>query len=104
MLTLLWRPRADLDRQSIAIYLGLECNNKQAARAALKRIDTALEHVCSFPDSGGRLRISRLKTKEFRLVLVHPYTIYYQHNDTTLTVYRILHQRQDIDVYTLANW
>ncbi len=54
MLELAWRPRAHLDRESIAIYLGLECKNPQAALAAIQRIDAAIEHARSFPDAGGR--------------------------------------------------
>ena len=103
MLELAWRPRAHLDRESIAIYLGLECKNPQAALAAIQRIDAAIEHARSFPDAGGRFAIDGLHHREHRTVLASPYTVYYRCDDTALTVYRILHQRQDIDTYAFVD-
>ncbi len=36
-------------------------------------------------------------------MLASPYTVYYRCDDTALTVYRILHQRQDIDTYAFVD-
>ncbi len=33
----------------------------------------------------------------------NPYTVHYRCDDTTLTVYRILHQRQNIDTHALVD-
>lgn len=103
MLDLAWRPRAHLDRESIAIYLGLECKNPQAAFSTIRRIDAAIEHVRSLPDAGGRFIAKGLNHREYRTVLANPYTVYYRLDDTTLTVCRILHQRQSIDTYSLVD-
>ena len=103
MLDLVWRPRAHLDRESIAVYLGFEQKNPNAAHAAMQRIDAALHHVRSFPDSGGRIRLEGVRANEYRTVHANPYTVYYRFDDQTLTVYRILHQRQSIDTYTLVD-
>ncbi len=103
MLDLAWRPRAHLDRESIAIYLGLECKNPRAALAAITRIDAAIDHVRAFPDAGGRFAMEGFRLKEYRTVLAGPYTVYYRFDDSTLTVYRILHQRRDIDTYALID-
>ena len=35
-LQLEWKPRANLDRKSIAIYLGIECGNPKAALKAIE--------------------------------------------------------------------
>ena len=99
MLDLAWRPRAHLDRESIAIHLGLERKAPQAALDAMRRIDDAIERVRTFPDSGGRVRLDTLRRTEYRTVLASPYTVYYRFDEKTLTVYRILHQRQNIDTY-----
>ena len=40
----------------------------------------------------------------FRTTLAGPYIIYYRYNATTLTVYRIMHQRQSIDTYSLIEY
>ena len=103
MLNLVWRPRAHLDRESIAIYLGVERRSPQAALNAVKRIDNAVAHARAFPDSGGRVRMDELGHTEYRTVLARPYIVYYRFDDTTLTVYRVLHQRQNIDTYALVD-
>ena len=103
MLDLAWRPRAQLDRESIAIYLGLERGMPQAALDAIKGIDAALETVRTFPDAGGHFTDDHLE-HEYRTTLAGPYIIYYRYNATTLTVYRIMHQRQSIDTYSLIEY
>ena len=88
MLDLAWRPRAQLDRESID---------------AIKGIDAALETVRTFPDAGGHFTDDHLE-HEYRTTLAGPYIIYYRYNATTLTVYRIMHQRQSIDTYSLVEY
>ena len=102
MLELAWRPRAHLDRESIAIYLGVECGNPHAALAAMEKIDRAITRARELPDAGGRHYAPLLEHAEYRTALANPYTIYYRFDESTLTVYRILHQHQNIDDYTLV--
>lgn len=99
-----WRPRAHLDRKSIAIYLGIECGVPRVAAETIARIDKPLGRVRLFPDSGGRFRDSLLARKEYRTACAHPYTIYYTFDESTITVYRILHQRQYLDDYAFMEW
>lgn len=103
MLDLVWRPRAHLDRQSIAIYLAVECDAPQAALAAMNSIDAALDLARRFPDAGGHFHHDNLE-REYRSVHAGAYTIYYRFDKAKLVVYRILHQRQDIDTYTLTEF
>lgn len=103
MLKLVWRPRAHLDRESIAIYLGLECKNPSAALDTIQRIDSAIERVRALPDSSGRFYMEELGAKEYRTVRANPYTVYYRFDSETLIVYRVLHQRQNIDNYALVD-
>ena len=56
MRELRWRPRAHLDRESIALYLGMECSAPQAALDAIRKIDAAIERVRALPDHGGITR------------------------------------------------
>lgn len=102
MLNLKWRPRAHLDRESIAIYIGIEQQNPQVALKTIERIDEAIRFACEFPDAGGWFVQDELEHR-YRTVLANPYTIYYRYDDTTLTVYRILHQHQDLDTFTLVS-
>ena len=104
MRKLRWRPRAHLDRESIALYLGMECGSPQAALAAIRKIDTAIERVLAFPDLGGITRSPGRAGREYRTALASPYTIYYRYDATAVTIYRILHQRQEIDTYTFIDF
>ena len=99
-LKLQWRPRANLDRQSIAIYLGIECGNPEAALKAIATIDEAIEHIRLQPNLGKRFRHERLRN-EYRMVQAHPYTIFCRADDCCVTIYRIMHQRQNISDYEL---
>ena len=101
MLELEYRPRAQLDRESIAIYLGFECGKPQAALKAIQEIDAAIDRARLFPESGGRFEVDSLENRDYRTTTAGKYTVYYRFDDTVLTIYRILHQRQDIDTYTL---
>lgn len=101
MLDIVWRPRAHLDRESIAIYLGVERRSPDAALNAMKSIDAALDAVRRFPDAGGHFHHDNLE-HEYRTTLANPYVIFYRFDESTLTVYRVLHQRQDIDAYALV--
>ena len=103
MLNLEWRPRAQLDRESIAIFIGVECGSPQSALKTIRDIDAAIERVRAFPDSGGHFEMESLDHRDYRTVIAGKYTVYYRYDDTTLTVYRIIHQRRDIDSYTLVD-
>lgn len=103
MLDLAWRPRAHLDRESIAIYLGHERRAPQAALDAIKAIDAAVDMARTFPDAGGHFTDDHLE-HEYRTILAGSYIIYYRYNATTLTIYRIMHQRQNVDAYSLIEF
>ena len=102
MLKLEYRPRAQLDKESIAIYLGQECGSPQAALSTIREIDKTIERVREFPDSGGHVRFDTLERFEYRTALAGKYTAYYRFDSAKLVIYRILHKRQNIDRYTLA--
>ncbi len=101
-LKLEWRPRANLDRQSIASYLGIEYGSPDAAVKAIASIDEAIEQIRLFPQIGKRFRHERL-ANEYRMVQASPYTVFYRIDGGTIVIYRILHQRQNIDEYGLVD-
>lgn len=103
MLELRWRPRAHLDRVSIAIYLGVECGNPNAALNAMQKIDRAIERIREMPDIGGFTRSPGKTGREYRTALASPYIIYYRFKKDELTIYRIIHQHRDIDTYTFLD-
>lgn len=102
MRELLWRPRAKLDIESIALYLGFERRSPQAAQKAVRSIDATIARIRQFPDSGGRLALEGL-VHEYRTAHANPYTVFYRFDDEAVTIYRILHQRQDIDARAIVD-
>ena len=104
MLDVVWRPRAHLDKESIALYLGYERQSPEAALAAIRSIDAAIERIRAFPDSGGRFVLDGLENREYRTTHANPYTIYYRVDEEKLIIYRILHQRRNIDTYELIDF
>lgn len=98
-----WRPRAQLDRESIAIYLGLECKNPQAALSTIQMIDDAIRQVQAFPDMSRRVVIEDTAHHDYRRVLAGMYAVYYRFDGKRIVVYRILHQRGDIADYSFVD-
>ena len=103
MLDVCVRPRAELDIESISIFLAYERKRPQAAVDAVAKIYEAIELVREFPDMGGHVHRDELN-HEYRTIPANPYTIYYRYDEKILTVYRVIHQRQDIDTYTLVDF
>ncbi len=103
MRKLQWRPRAHLDRESIALHLGVERGNPQAALKVMQSIDEALELVLSSPEIGKRFAMGNDGSREYRRIRAGSYIIFYVFDSETVTVFRVLHQRQNIDTCTLVD-
>ena len=103
MLDVEWRPRAHLDRESIAVYIGIECGNPQTALLVIQDIDSAIERIREFPEIGRIFRDDVLEHREYRMVKADKYMIYYRLIEEKIVIYRILHQRRDIDTFTLID-
>lgn len=91
-----WRPRAQLDRESIAIYLGLECKNPQAALSTIRMIDDAIRQAQAFPDMGRHGGLEDAAHHDYRRVLAGMYAAYYRFDSKRIVIYRVLHRRKDI--------
>ncbi len=98
-----WRPRAHLDRESIASYLAVEVCNPAAALKAIQDIDRALENARLFPEAARAFDHEMLKRHDYRCALAGNYRVFYTFDDDTVTVHRVLHPRMDICAYTLVN-
>ena len=103
MLACEWRPRAQVDRESIAIYLGQEMGNPQAALQAIRAIDAALAFVCEFPFAGHPIIDDMLEADGYRWWQAGRYKIVYTATDAVLTVWRVYHERQDIADYAAVS-
>ena len=98
MLEIVWRPRAVADLDGILTYIVLDLKSPQAAQACADAITSAVERVANLPESG-RAFIDDDLHRPYRRVLAKNYWIYYSHDKSTLTVWRIFHTTQDHDAY-----
>ena len=98
-----WRPRAAYDIESAAAYLGQVLENPSAAKALYERVKVQVELLCRFPDMGKPFSDSLLEGRGYRTILVDQYRLFYTHDEQTLTVWRFVHTRRDIDDYALVD-
>ena len=101
MRDVLFRPRAQLDLESIFIHIDLELDAPQAARDTVDAIYAAIENVADMPTLDMSFSCDDLE-REYRRTLAKNYWVYYTFDDTSVTVWRIFHTRQDIDTQTLV--
>ena len=104
MLALEYRPRAQVDLDSILLRIGVVQQRPEAALELMKSIDEAIGRARAFPNSASPVRLAGNSLEcTYRKILVGSYAIYYRHDEDKLTVCRVLHTRQDIDIRTLAD-
>lgn len=104
MREVLYRPRAKFDLESIAIFLGEVCSNPGAARTTYNAIKEAVDRLAVMPTIGRPFIDETLTRRAYRSWLVGNYRVFYSFDETTLTVWRVIHNRQDIDDYAFVEW
>ena len=103
MLDVVIRPRAQLDLESIYTYIAVALGSPQSAEGILEALYQAMERIAELPDLGTLLESERL-SRPYRRVLVKNYWVYYSTGEQCVTIWRILHTRQDIDDFTLVEF
>ena len=104
MLTLEYRPRAQVDLDSILLRIGVEQQRPETALELMRSIDEAVDRARAFPNSSSPVRLDGDSLEcAYRKILVGSYAVYYRHDEEALTICRILHTRQDIDIRTLVD-
>ena len=101
MLDIVWRPRAVADLDGILAYITLELKSPQAAQSTGDAIMQAIEQVAALPETG-RIFADEDLHRTYRRILAKHYFVYYSHDDTTLTIWRIFHTSQDHETYGFA--
>lgn len=102
MLTPEYRPRALTDIESIVIYVGEVCGNLKAAQDIYASIREAVSKLCEIPSMGKPFVNAELTNNAYRVWTVENYKIFYDYDDGVLRIWRVLHQRQDIDDYAFV--
>lgn len=95
------RPRAQLDIESAFIYIAQELHEPKAARNLADELFDTFDRLADMPSLGRVIADEELE-REYRRTLVQNHWIYYTFDETTLTVWRVFHTRQDIDNYSIA--
>lgn len=103
MLAPLLRPRAFYDLESIAVYLGEALGLPRKAREVYAKVVEAIDLLCELPDLGRPFDDEMLHVKSVRTYRVGAYRMFYSHDDTTLTVWRVIHMSQDLDDFALVD-
>lgn len=99
-----YRPRAAIDIESIVVYTGEVLGSPQAAKRLYKAITSAVANLCAMPEMGRTFFSDALDRKHYRSYLVENYRIFYTYDAEILTVWRVVHTRQDLDDYALIEW
>ncbi|MEC4184017.1 type II toxin-antitoxin system RelE/ParE family toxin [Adlercreutzia sp. R21] len=98
-----YRPRAAFDLESIIIYVGEVCRNPAAARQIYTSIKTEVQELCAMPTLGRPFIDDSLSRRNFRSWLVGNYRVFYTYDEDFLTVWRVIHSRQDIDDFAFID-
>lgn len=104
MRTPVYRPRASFDLESIVIYVGEVLGMHQSAKRLFHDVVEEVNALCDMPHIGRPFFDEALERKNYRTHLVGQHRIFYSFDKETLTVWRIVHTRQDIDDYALIDW
>ncbi|MEG0476360.1 MAG: type II toxin-antitoxin system RelE/ParE family toxin [Raoultibacter sp.] len=94
---------AQRDLESLVIYIGEVLGSPQSARRIHDALLEAIETLRQLPNLGKPFYDERLTRNDYRSFLVENYRIFYSFNETTVTIKRILHTRQDSDTYALIS-
>lgn len=104
MRTVRYRPRAAFDLESIVIHLGEVCQNPTLARSTYSSIVGAVQTLAQMPTMGRPFIDETITSRAYRSWLVGSYRVFYSFDAESLTVWRVIHNRQEIDDYAFVEW
>ncbi len=96
-----YRPRAAYDIESIVVYVGQILGSPRAAKDWYDQLMSTLDSLADLPTLGKRFDDELLSHHDMRTFRVGQYRLFYTFDEQTLTVWRVLHTRQDIDDYAI---
>lgn len=98
MLDVALTPRAQLDLESIYLYIAVVGAAPKAADSLIEGLYAEIDRLAEFPELGHNFTNEAL-ARPYRRMLCRSYWIYYYVEHETLTVVRVFHTSQDIDDY-----
>ena len=97
MYKILRTDKAEDQLRDIIFYIADDSGNIDTALRYLEKIETAINHLQEFPNSGSIPRYSILKKQGYRVVILEKYLVPYKINeeDKTLIIYAIVDGRRE---------
>ncbi|MFZ3591403.1 type II toxin-antitoxin system RelE/ParE family toxin [Bacillus sp. DJP31] len=88
---------AEEQLRDIIFYIAEDSSDVDIALGYLEKIETAINRLQEFPDSGSIPRYSILKRQGYRVVIVERYLVFYKINeaDQTVIIYAIVDGRRE---------
>lgn len=88
-------PIAEQDLTEIIDYISID--NPEAAISVLNIIDQAIDRLSDFPHSGSIPNDIRLRSLNYRIIVVGNYLVFYVVMNDEVEIRRILHGRRKYD-------
>ena len=89
--------KAEDQLRDVIFYIADDSENIDTALKYLEEIETAINHLQEFPNSGSIPRYSILKKQGYRVVIVEKHLVFYKVNeeDKTVIIYAIVDGRRE---------
>jgi len=89
--------KAEEQLREIIFYIADDSGNVDIALAYLDKIETAINRLQEFPESGSIPRYSILKKQDYRVVIVERHFVFYKINevDKSVIIYAIVDGRRE---------
>ena len=104
MREVVYRPRAALDIESAVIYVAEVLGNPQVARRIYNALMEGVSRLSDMPTLGKAFGDVALHGAGYRSFLVENYRVFYTYDEDTLTVWRVVHTRRDIDAFEFVEF
>ena len=97
MYKILRTDKAEDQLRDIIFYIADDSGNIDIALRYLEKIETAINRLQEFPNSGGIPRYSILKKQGYRVAIVEKHLVFYKVNeeDKTVIIYAIVDGRRE---------
>ena len=97
MYKILRTDKAEDQLRDIIFYIADDSGNIDTALRYLEKIETAINRLQEFPNSGSIPRYSILKKQGYRVVIVEKHLVFYKVNeeDKTVIIYAIVDGRRE---------
>lgn len=89
--------KAEEQLRNIIFYIADDTRDVNIALGYLEKIETAINRLQEFPESGSVPRYSILKKQGYRVVIVERHLVFYKTNETdkTVIIYAIVDGRRE---------